>query len=348
MELRLSWRSWSCIVQLTWCNPMNFYASTEYLESVAEVCFKSKSWAIEDVRIGDEVLRLLVTGGKKPVTKGIFLDYHVPLQPSEIKSPARKGQYATSVARSVIALPDLKERNGFKGLELAPYVDWSLFPTYDDYKAFVLGRNRGLVRERERRGRRLAEAFGEPVFRMHDDRDDVLPLAQEWKSRQLARSGIRNWIADPQVVELLNVLHRKGLLVSSTLRVSERLAAVWIGFIYDGCWSGWIFTHDPELSKYSAGHHLVSAMLEQSYKLNHREFDFSSGDEDYKMIYATHARLLGDIGRAPVTKQLFVRAKEQVKERIPRLFQFAQDLKRELNSRKANSSFWPIKIGQQN
>ena len=322
---------------------MNFYASPEYLESVAEVCYKNQPCAIEDVRIGDQTLRLLVVNKKRPVTKSIFLDYHLPLKDSEITSPVRKANYATSIALSSKPLNELKDQQ-LKDAELAPYVNWSLFPTYDDYKAFILSRNRGLVRERERRGRRLAEAFGEPVFKMHDDGDDVFRLAQEWKALQLSRSGIKNWIADPQVIELLNVLRRKGLLVCSTLRVSGRLAAVWIGFIYDGCWSGWIFTHDPQLSKYSAGHHLVNAMLEKSHALKHREFDFSSGDEDYKMIYATHARVLGDAGKMPLSQRLLVRMKQEAKDRIPSLVQRIRDYKKERNSKRGLNGLQPLKL----
>ena len=323
---------------------MNFYASHEYLESIAEVCFKRRRWTIEDVRIDDQVLRFLVIDNNRLVTNGLFLDYHIPLNEFEIRTVVPRSGYAKSVARRIIEVSEWKD-GAFKGFDLAPFVDWSRFSTYDDYKAFILGRNRGLVRERERRRRRFTETFGEPVFRMDDDQDDVLQLSRQWKSRQLLATGLKNWIIDPQVTEFLTVLRRKGLLTSSTLRISGRLAAVWIGFVYEGCWSGWIFTHDPELGKYSVGHHLVSAMIEESHKLKHREFDFSSGAEDYKMIYATHARLLGAVGRPPLSERLIARAKEKVKERNPKLFQMAQDLKKEVNRKKGRHAFWPLKYG---
>jgi hypothetical protein len=323
---------------------MNFYASHEYLESIAEVCFKRRRWTIEDVRIDDQVLRLLVIDNNRLVTNGLFLDYHIPLDDSEARTVVSRSGYAKSVAHRIIEVSEWKD-GAFKGFDLAPFVDWSRFSTYDDYKAFILGRNRGLVRERERRRRRFTETFGEPVFRMDDDQDDVLQLSRQWKSRQLLATGLKNWIIDPQVTEFLAVLRRKGLLTSSTLRISGRLAAVWIGFVYEGCWSGWIFTHDPELGKYSVGHHLVSAMIEESHKLQHREFDFSSGAEDYKMIYATHARLLGAVGRPTLSERLIARAKEKVKERNPKLFQMAQDLKKEVNRKKGRHAFWPLKYG---
>jgi hypothetical protein len=317
---------------------MNFYASPEFLESVAEVSCRGKRWSIQDVQIDGRVLRLLVIGNKRLATNVRFLDYHVPVHDSEIKSAVSRMGHAKLVTLGVMELSDCKAAAA-KDLELAPYIDWSRFPTYEDYKAFVLGRSRGLVRERERRGRRLAEMFGEPVFRMHDEQDDILPLVQEWKGRQLVATGSENWIIDPEVIEFLNVLRRKDLLVCSTLRVSGRLAAVWIGFIYEGCWSGWIFTRDPQLDKYSPGHHLVSAMLEQSYKLKHREFDFSVGAEDYKMMYATHVRILGPVGRPALGQRMRSWAKEEVKRQVPNLFRMVQGLKKQMHEQNDPKAF---------
>jgi len=75
------------------------------------------------------------------------------------------------------------------------------------------------------------------------------------------------------------------------------LVSLWLGFIHEASWSGWIFAYDPAFHRYSVGHRLVLSMLEESFARGHREFDFSEGAEDYKLIYATHGRLLGEIGR---------------------------------------------------
>jgi CelD/BcsL family acetyltransferase involved in cellulose biosynthesis len=57
-------------------------------------------------------------------------------------------------------------------------------------------------------------------------------------------------------------------------------------------------------------------MLEESYRRKHREFDFSIGDEDYKRLYTTHARLLGPIGRAPVQQRILARVKHGAKRAL--------------------------------
>ncbi len=97
------------------------------------------------------------------------------------------------------------------------------------------------------------------------------------------------------------LLRDNNLLTVSTLRGDGRLLSVWLGFIHDGVWSGWIFAYDkdPALKKYSLGHELVHSMLKKSKQLGHREFDFSIGGEDYKWFYSSHARVLEPVGRPP-------------------------------------------------
>lgn len=304
---------------------MNFYASREYLEVVADVYFKGRRTHVEDVAIDGSVLRLLVVD-ERPITSHLFLDYHEPLRGSEMGSHPRGGGYAEAVVRDVIDI-DAWSPAAFPGLDIAPYVEWSRFPTYADYLAFVLGREKGLVRERERRRRRLTEKHGALAFAMDDDRDDVSPFAREWKGRQLRETGYPDYFADERTIEYLARLREKGLLTTSTLRAEGRLLSVWVGFVYDGVWSGWVFTYDPEFRKYSVGHQLVCAMLECSHALGHRQFDFSVGAEDYKMMYATHGRVLGPLGRPPLAQRVLRFGKGLARERLPRVFEAARSLK---------------------
>lgn len=104
----------------------------------------------------------------------------------------------------------------------------------------------------------------------------------------------------------------------------------WLGFIHDRVWSGWVFAYDPEFAKYSVGHRLLGSMLEESHRRGHREFDFSTGAEAYKMPYATHGRLIGPVGRAPLRQRIVARAKDEAKARTPDLFERARAIKRAL------------------
>lgn len=278
----------------------NFYASPEYLSVVAQVYFKGRSTSVEDVLVGDDVLRLLVVDGKRAITRLEFLDYHEPLPKKEDGAAVRRRCYASSVVRRVIEASEW-DPNLFQGFEPAPFIDWSRFPTYEAYQEFLKSRRKGLYKEQQRRRRRLAENFGELEFRMNDDSPDVFELARQWKIQQFHDTGARNYLAEPRNLEYLETLRRNGLLTTSTLRAGGRLLSVWMGFVHQNVWSGWIFTydHDPELRKYSVGQQLLHSMVEESHRRGHREFDFSVGDEGYKWFYATNARVLGPIGRPP-------------------------------------------------
>ena len=316
---------------------MNFYASRGYLDAAAAVYFRGRYTAVEDVKIGDDVLRLLVVDGKQIVTTLPFLDYHQPLSETEIAGSVRQGRYARFVAKGSLAQSDWDFAK-YAQFEAAPFIDWSQFPNFDAYKNLLMQRHKGLVRDRERRWRSLSAAHGELLFTMNDSRDDVLACAKQWKSQQLRDTGHDDYFATPQTMEFLNTLRERNLLVSSTLRAGGRLVSLWIGFVHEGAWSGWIFTYDPEFRKYSAGHQLLNCMLEESFRLGHREFDFSEGSHDYKMMYATHCRLLGDVGRPPLGRAAVGFAKDVLRQRSPALFRTIKEMKTTLRGSLARRS----------
>lgn len=290
---------------------MNFYASPEYLALLAEAYFKGLPTSVADVRIGNDVLRLLVVDDDRVITDVPFLDYHEPLAEADIRWPTRAHGYARWVTRSVIEESEW-DAGVLPGIEAAPFVDWSKVGSFDAYMALIKTRRKGILKEHERRRRRLAEDFGELTFCVDDRREDVFELARRWKRQQLVATGANDYLADPQNLEYLRLARERGILLSSTLRAAGRLLSVWMGFIHDDVWSGWVFAydHDPKLRKYSPGHQLLRSMLEESHRRNHRQFDFSIGSEDYKWIYSTHARLLGPIGRAPMAQRVVSLAKE--------------------------------------
>ncbi|MDE2183505.1 MAG: GNAT family N-acetyltransferase [Alphaproteobacteria bacterium] len=308
---------------------MNFYASRDYLDAAAAVYFKGRHTAVEDVRVGEDVLRLLVVDDRHIISRLPFLDFHQPLDASEVRGPVRKARYVQNVVRGIVKHSDWKPAN-FPQFELAPYIDWSEFRNFDAYRDHLLARHRGQIRDRERRWRSLAAANGELVFTMNDCGGDVLACARQWKSRQLRETGERDYFSSPKTMEFLETLRARNVLVSSTLRAAGRLVSLWIGFVHQGSWSGWIFTYDPAFRKYSAGHQLLNCMLEESYRLGHREFDFSDGGHDYKMMYATHGRLLGAIGRPPFGRRLVIFAKDALQRTSPQLFQTVRLLKKRI------------------
>jgi CelD/BcsL family acetyltransferase involved in cellulose biosynthesis len=105
---------------------------------------------------------------------------------------------------------------------------------------------------------------------MDDQCDDVFALARQWKGQQLREMGFPDFFDAPQTLEFLEALRERGLLVSSTLRASGRLVSLWIGYVHEGSWSGWIFAYDPALKKFSPGHQLLIRMFEETFRAARR------------------------------------------------------------------------------
>jgi CelD/BcsL family acetyltransferase involved in cellulose biosynthesis len=312
---------------------MNLFSSPEFLGAIADTYHKGRRATIEDVRVAGEVLRLLVLDNQDVITRTRFLDYHVPLAGEQLPDTARKAASAPYVVRGVVDQAEW-ERGLHSEFVPAPYVDWSLFPTFDDYRKFIKQRKRDSVRKLERLRRRMTEKFGGLQFSANDARSDALELAARWKGQQLRASGERDFFADPRTIEFFELLRQRGILTASTLRTADgQLLSVWLGAMHDKVWSGWIFTYDqtPEIAYFSPGHQLVQSMLEESHRLGHREFDFSIGSSDYKWTYATHVRVLGWLGQPPLVRLMLERARRQAKKyvsRSPRLRRVARSVKR--------------------
>ncbi len=311
---------------------LNFYASPAYLSLVADSFFAGHESRVQDVRIGEHVLRVLCVDGKQLVTEVPFLDYHEPLTSEEASTSPRTAPFARWVCQGIVSAKEWDTQK-FPEREAAPYVDWTQFPTFKDYLAHVMSLRKGLVKEQERRRRRLAEDFGELTFQVDDRGEDVFELARAWKSQQLRDTGANDWFSVPANVAFLKLARERGAMLSSTLRAKGRLLSVWMGFIHDGVWSGWVFAfdHDPKLKKYSVGQQLLRSMLEESHARGHRQFDFSIGGEDYKWMYATDARVLGSIGTPPVRERSVKTIKRYAKRALaknPALLALVQTMRK--------------------
>ncbi|WP_372796642.1 GNAT family N-acetyltransferase [Pontiella sp.] len=296
---------------------MDFYSSDGFLEVLAKAYYPEDKHSVELVRAGDKVLRLLVLNDRDVIRISTFYDYIVPVSSPSPGECRRSIGYAERVVLGTVSKEEWFAEPR-EEVTPAPYIDWAQFPDYEAYLAYIKTQHKRLLGDYARRRRRLCENHGVLTFCAHDDGDDVLPLAREWKVRQLIRTGADNYYDDERNSEFLSGLQQRGLLSCSTLRADGRLLAVWVGFVHGEKWSGWVFTYDPdeELKKYSLGHQLLQSMIRHSFEAGHREFDFSIGGEDYKWIYSTHARLLGAVGRQKLSIRLEKRFRSVVRKTV--------------------------------
>lgn len=283
---------------------MNLFASDTFLEAVASVYFPSRQWRVEDHVLDGNVYRLLRIAGLSPMTTHPFLDMHEPVGCSTDASPSTTVRWLPNASHGILALAEFTGNLFGDRFSGAPTTMWRDFPTWDDYCELL--RRRNVLRDDQRRRRRLEELVGPLTFTVDDRSADVLPTTFHWKSNQWRKLTGIDLFARAQHRDFFHELRARGLLLASTLRAGSRLLAVWLGAVFEKRWYGWIFAFnpDPALAKYSVGRQLLYPMLEESYRAGHTEFDFSSGCEPYKLFFATHARAVGPVGTLPVRYRL--------------------------------------------
>ncbi len=313
--------------------PTNLYTDPAFLEVVADVYHAGRACRLRDHTVGDEVFRLIDVDGAGPLVTQTFIDFHEPigLLPAQAPKLASLPRLA-GAARGMQTLDEFRQQPGWEVSEGAPTVLWQEFGSWEDYLALL--QSRRVLSEDRRRRRKLGETIGTLEFRAHDDAADVLPTCFDWKSRRDRSLDRHDLFADARNRRFFDELQARGLLRASTLRGGGRLLAIWLGAVHSAHWTGWVFTFNPapELARFSPGRQLVYAMLEESWRSGHREFDFSIGMEPYKLSFATHVRPIGLAG-SPAPMQRAVQVARALLARYPSLHDRARALRRRLAPR---------------
>jgi CelD/BcsL family acetyltransferase involved in cellulose biosynthesis len=104
---------------------------------------------------------------------------------------------------------------------------------------------------------------------------------------------------DQRHVEFLRALRDRGIARVSSFRAGGRVMAAVVGLRYEGRYSYWITAYDDAFGTYSPGRLLLERLIAASLAGGDVEFDLLVGSEAFKWHYATHARLVGPLGRQP-------------------------------------------------
>jgi hypothetical protein len=303
---------------------MNFYSSDEYLDALATVWFPGRRCEIGLFTAEGRHFRLLwcerlgpfVTFGPRADACN-FLDFVEPAAsapgPGATVRPVR---WIPRVALGTREVTSVSPEPLADGCSPSPYVDWLRFPSWSAFEAHVASRRETLARDSARRRRRLVERFGPLRLRWHDERPMAFETALAWKSAQYARSGIPDCFSIPQNVAMFRELCRRGLVIVSSLSAGERLVAVHLGAFWRGRFSYWVPTYDREVKDLSPGRLLLDDLLRESHGRGHAEFDFLLGGEPYKYFYATHERVVGPLGKAPLGVSLHAALRSTVKRAL--------------------------------
>jgi hypothetical protein len=308
---------------------VNVFSSEGFLSALAAVNFPGVPYVLEDYQVAARAFRLLrLAHERAPITGWTYLDFVEPLTAAQAGRTHGALPWLPRAALSthaVSAPPQLAP-----GLQPSPFIRWSQFKDWAAMEAFIKTRNSGLVADSKRRLRKLAQELGPVQFLLHDARPQVFAACVQLKGAQYRATGLPDLMAQPRNVALFAQLLKTGLLRVSSLSAGETLLAVHFGLEHDGKLYWWVPTYDPAYQRFSPGRLLLEELLRASFAAGHREFDFLIGDETYKWHYATHNRLIGELGLAPLPVQLrrFAKAKgKSVLARYPKAFEAVKALR---------------------
>jgi CelD/BcsL family acetyltransferase involved in cellulose biosynthesis len=183
----------------------------------------------------------------------------------------------------------------------SPYLDAS--GGLDGYLGRASRSGKDNMGQARRRTAKLARHAG-PI-RFHADTVDERALARvvELKRAQYARTGVRDYFAEPDRRALLTrLLHtRDGSFggVLSTLYAGDQLVAAHFGIRSDAVLHWWFPVYDPAFAAYSPGWILLRELVAAAPALGITRLDFGRGDDEYKRRAKTGET---EVGQGVVTR----------------------------------------------
>jgi len=128
----------------------------------------------------------------------------------------------------------------------------------------------------------------------------IEPHLDEFFTQHVRRwSGPGSVFENPANREFYHAMIRRfdgtGLLRFSRLTLDGRLIAAHLGFLHRGVFTWYKPTFDVDLARRSPGEVLLKGVLEHARDAGAREFDFTIGDEGYKMRFSTEVRQVYDL-----------------------------------------------------
>ncbi len=288
----------------------NIFSSPWFLDAAARVFYPGggvRPGVVELEGLRYDVL-LRRDGHPAPIP---LSDYLEP-RPADRGEPTRRVPYLPRVARELVPTPD--GQLDACGLIPAPRIDWRGFDRFEDFAGQSARRSRNAFKRHRRKLARLGREVGPTRFTHSEPDHAVLEIALRWKSEQLRHMRRPDRFASRRNRQLVHLLLEEGHLQQATLFTDGRPAAVVIGHDHGTHYTAWITAYDHGLANYSPGILAFESLMEHCWGRGHTHFDFLSGGETYKLNYATHAWLVGPVGRAPLRSRLARRARAWIRD----------------------------------
>ena len=198
---------------------------------------------------------------------------------------------------------------------------------YGNWTEFYEGKRSSATRRRDRtKLKRLAE-FGEVRFVQPQDHFDIectVEMLAEQKARSFARMGVANMFARPGwqefYMDVATNSRTRDLVHVSRLDVGPFWSAINLGLVFRGSYYHVLASYDDgELSRFGPGAAHLRDLLRFSIERGLKHFDFTIGDEGYKLEWSDHKLLLHDHVAATSLRGRLMVATVRGRRRVKRL-----------------------------
>jgi CelD/BcsL family acetyltransferase involved in cellulose biosynthesis/predicted ATP-grasp superfamily ATP-dependent carboligase len=165
----------------------------------------------------------------------------------------------------------------------------------EDWETFYFAKRSSATRRRDRTKRKNMAAFGEVRFVTAADADDAehtLATLMRQKSRALARRGIADMFAPAGhrafFLDLASNPALRHFIHVSRIEIGANVAAVNLGVVFGDCYYHVLASYDEEAepARYGPGILHVRELLAYAIGLGLERFDFTIGDEPYKLEWS--------------------------------------------------------------
>jgi CelD/BcsL family acetyltransferase involved in cellulose biosynthesis len=198
----------------------------------------------------------------------------------------------------------------------------------DDWEKFYFAKRSSATRRRDRAKRRHMSEYGDVRFLSAANAEDArrtLEALMEQKSRSLERKGIPDIFAPPGhrefYLELASNPQARHLVHVSHVEIGDMCAAANFGMVHGDCYYHVLASYvDGEVAHYGPGALHLRELMAYAIDRGLRRFDFTIGDEPYKLEWSDSVLKLYDCTTTKnwrgVPARFFSTARRRVKRLI--------------------------------
>ncbi len=219
------------------------------------------------------------------------------------------------------------EINPFTHLAVAPNANSAhITQLGDDWETFYRAKRSSATRRRDRTKRKHMSKFGDIRFVTAAEPDDMrrtLDTLWDQKKRILARKGIADMFARPGYREFFDDLvsnpDTRPLVHVSRVEIGDTCAATNFAMTFGDCYYHVLSSYcDDRLTRFGPGVLHLRDLLAYAIKTGLRRFDFTIGDEQYKLEWSDQLLKLYDYSAAATWRGLPANGASVVRRRLKR------------------------------